>query len=69
MDLLAHAGLLKEFSPNLGRPRMDTLKGSKHVNIKELRFEVADGVWRFASAFDPKWQARGCSGPDRRLGA
>jgi hypothetical protein len=23
-------------------------------NMKELRFDAADGVWRFAFAFDPK---------------
>ncbi len=32
---------------------MDTLKGSKHHNMKEIRFPAAGGVWRFAFAFDP----------------
>jgi len=41
----------------LGRPRVDTLKGSRHANMKELRFDAADGVWRVAFAFDPKRQA------------
>ncbi|OIQ89889.1 hypothetical protein GALL_281970 [mine drainage metagenome] len=35
---LAHARLLAEFGPNLGRPTVDTLKGSRHTNMKELRF-------------------------------
>jgi hypothetical protein len=38
-ELLAHAKLLQEFGPRLGRPSMDTLNGSKRANMKELRFE------------------------------
>ncbi len=36
---------------------MDTLNGSRHSNMKELRFAAADGVWRVAFAFDPKRKA------------
>jgi len=53
-ELLVHAKLLETFGPQLGRPRADTLNGSKHANMKELRFDAADGVWRVAFAFDPK---------------
>jgi hypothetical protein len=56
-EVLAHARLLEEFGPNLGRPRVDTLKGSRHANMKELRFDAADGVWRVAFAFDPQRRA------------
>ena len=56
-EILAHMGLLKQFGPTLGRPRVDTLKGSRHANMKELRFDAADGVWRVAFAFDPKRRA------------
>lgn len=56
-ELLAHARLLAEFGPNLGRPTVDTLKGSRHANMKELRFAWQGGVWRVAFAFDPKRQA------------
>jgi hypothetical protein len=56
-ELLAHALLLEQFGPQLGRPRVDTLKGSKHTNMKELRFDASDGVWRVAFAFDPKRNA------------
>ena len=56
-ELLAHAKLLETFGPQLGRPRADTLNGSKHANMKELRFDAADGVWRVAFAFDPKRRA------------
>ena len=56
-ELRAHALLLERFGPQLGRPRVDTLKGSRHGNMKELRFDAADGVWRVAFAFDPKRNA------------
>jgi len=54
--LLAVAKLLADYGPQLGRPYADTLKGSKHANMKELRFEASDGEWRVAFAFDPKRQ-------------
>ncbi len=44
--------LLKRFGPQLGRPHVDSLKDSKHSNMKELRFDAAGGVWRVAFAFD-----------------
>lgn len=44
--------LLQQFGPQLGRPHADTLKDSEHSNMKELRFDAADGVWRVAFAFD-----------------
>ena len=56
-EMLAHARLLEQFGPLLGRPRVDTLKGSRHANMKELRFDADDGVWRVAFAFDPKRKA------------
>lgn len=35
-------------------PRLvDTLNGSKHSNMKELRFQGDGGVWRVPFAFDP----------------
>jgi len=52
-ELLAHGELLATFGPRLGRPRADTLKGSRHANMKELRFDADRGVWRVAFAFDP----------------
>ncbi len=56
-ELLAHAKLLEAFGPTLGRPRVDTLNGSRHANMKELRFRAARGAWRVAFAFDPRQQA------------
>jgi hypothetical protein len=55
--MLAKARMLEHFGPQLGRPNVDTLEGSKHANMKELRFDAADGVWRAAFAFDPHRQA------------
>jgi hypothetical protein len=43
--------------PLLGRPLVDTLKGSRHANMKELRFRAEGGVWRIAFAFDPERKA------------
>ena len=51
-ELLALSRLLQQFGPQLGRPRVDTLNGSHHANMKELRFSAADGEWRVAFAFD-----------------
>lgn len=64
-ELLAHAKLLQQFGPQLGRPFVDTLKGSKHQNMKELRFEWQRQVWRVAFAFDPQRQAILLAGGDK----
>ena len=53
-ELFAAVRLLEQFGPRLGRPHVDTLKDSRHHNMKEVRFDAADGVWRVAFAFDPK---------------
>ena len=55
--ILSGAQALETTGPELGRPSVDTLKGSKFANMKELRFEIkgegqADGVWRVVFAFD-----------------
>lgn len=49
-ELLAHALLLEQFGPGLGRPAVDTLQGSRHSNLKELRFRVNRQAWRVAFA-------------------
>ncbi|MEM8798757.1 MAG: type II toxin-antitoxin system RelE/ParE family toxin [Pseudomonadota bacterium] len=45
--------LLEKEGPQLGRPYADTLVGSRYSNMKELRCDAANGVWRIAYAFDP----------------
>jgi hypothetical protein len=57
MEILALTRFLQYFGPPLGRPRVDTLHGSRHANRKELRFSAADGEWRVAFAFDTKRKA------------
>jgi hypothetical protein len=54
---LALTRMLQQFGPQLGRPRVDTLKDSRHANMKELRFDAEGGVWRIAFAFDPRRKA------------
>ena len=56
-EILALSRLLQQFGPQLGRPRVDTLKGSRYPRMKELRFSAADGEWRVAFAFDPNRKA------------
>jgi hypothetical protein len=43
-ELLATAEVLEKFGPQTKRPHVDTLKGSKYGNMKELRFSAFDGV-------------------------
>lgn len=54
--LVAAASALEEIGPSGGRPLIDTLKNSKHRNMKELRYDAHEGreVWRAAFAFDPE---------------
>ena len=56
-NILSKSLLIQRFGPHLGRPHVDTLKGSKHPNMKELRLDVEKGVWRIAFAFDPERKA------------
>ncbi len=51
-EILALSRLLQHFGPHLGRPRVDTLNGSRHANMKELRFSAGECEWRVAFAFD-----------------
>jgi hypothetical protein len=53
-EIIAKVELLKLLGPKLGRPHADTLNGSKHTNMKELRADTAEQVLRIAFAFDPE---------------
>ena len=55
--IFAHAGLLEKFGPTLNRPYVDTLKGSKLTNLKELRIQHHGMPWRVLFVFDPKRKA------------
>ncbi|MER9751664.1 type II toxin-antitoxin system RelE/ParE family toxin [Mesorhizobium sp. M0140] len=50
------------FGPQLGRPHADTLNDSSFANMKELRFDADDGVWRVAFASTGSGR-RSCSSP------
>jgi hypothetical protein len=52
-EVIAKVNLLKILGPALGRPHADTLNGSRHKNMKELRAEACGAVLRIAFAFDP----------------
>jgi hypothetical protein len=53
VEVIAKVELLKCLGPSLRRPHADTLNGSKHANMKELRADTANQVLRIAFAFDP----------------
>ena len=63
--LKASATILSEDGPLLGRPQADTLKGSRHAKMKELRFDAEGGAWRVAFAFDPERKAILLAGGDK----
>jgi hypothetical protein len=54
VEIAADVKVLQEVGPRLGRPLVDTLKGSRHANMKELRTGAAGQVVRIALAFDPE---------------
>jgi hypothetical protein len=54
--------LLEQQGPGLGRPLVDTVNGSRHANMKELRA----GTTRVLFAFDPKRTAILLIGGDKR---
>jgi hypothetical protein len=61
------AYLLSELGPNLGRPHADTLKGSKKLaNLKELRAQTDDHVFRVAYIFDPERKGLLLIGGDKK---
>ena len=51
--LLDATDTLWDEGPSTRRPLVDTLKGSKLKNLKEIRFRDSGGEWRFAFIFDP----------------
>jgi len=67
-SIAAHTKLLREYGPIVGRPLVETLQGSAFPNMKELRFDWRNGVWRiaFAFAFDPQRRAILLVGADKR---
>jgi hypothetical protein len=56
-SIAASVELLRQLGPNLSRPHVDTLKGSKHSNMKELRTQHRGRPFRTLFAFDPRRSA------------
>ena len=61
----ASVDMLAEYGPALGRPYVDTLKGSKHANLKELRVQHFGRPYRILFAFDPRRNAYLILGGDK----
>jgi hypothetical protein len=53
-NVLAGMLVLHEKGPFLGRPHVDTVNDSKHVNMKELRVQSNGKPLRAFFAFDPE---------------
>ncbi len=47
-------GLLESLGPLLSRPYADTINGSRHANMKELRVQHQGRPYRILFAFDPR---------------
>lgn len=54
VEVAGMLALLVLNGPALSRPHADTLNGSKHSNMKELRGKTPGAVLRVAFAFDPR---------------
>ncbi len=55
--IAASVELLRQLGPNLPRPHADTLKRSRHSNMKELRTQHEGRPLRTMFAFDPRRRA------------
>jgi len=64
--LLKSLLILHEIGPSLGRPYVDTVKESRHKNMKELRVQNKLRVLRIFFAFDPDRSAILLIGGDKR---
>jgi hypothetical protein len=64
-SVIARVDLLEAEGPALGRPTVDTIAGSRHPNMKELRVSKG-GAIRILFAFDPQRQAVLLIGGDKR---
>ncbi|MBE7439141.1 MAG: type II toxin-antitoxin system RelE/ParE family toxin [Spirochaetales bacterium] len=58
--------ILRGIGPALGRPHVDTVKGSAYANMKELRVQHKQRVIRIFFAFDPRRTAVLLIGGDKR---
>ncbi len=61
-EALTSIEVLEESGPTLGRPTVDSVKGSRHPNLKEMR---ANRTIRIFFAFDPRRVAALLIGGDK----
>lgn len=66
LKIYAALELLSTEGPQLGRPFVDTIQGSKHPNLKELRVQSKLSVFRLFFIFDPIRQAVILCGGDKK---
>ncbi|MGB7191529.1 MAG: type II toxin-antitoxin system RelE/ParE family toxin [Acidobacteriaceae bacterium] len=52
-SVIVSVTLLEEHGPSLGRPHVDTIRGSEYPNMKELRVQHEGRPYRILFAFDP----------------
>ncbi|MGA2085778.1 MAG: type II toxin-antitoxin system RelE/ParE family toxin [Terracidiphilus sp.] len=64
-SVAAGVGMLERYGPELGRPYVDTLKGSAFPNLKELRVQHRGRPYRVLFAFDPRRNAYLILGGDK----
>lgn len=58
--------VLSDMGAKLGRPHVDTVKGSKYPNMKELRVQHAGRYFRIFFAFNPQRNGILLLGGDKR---
>lgn len=64
-SIAAGVGMLQVYGPELGRPQVDTLRGSAFPNMKELRVQHRGRPYRVLFAFDPRRNAYLILGGDK----
>jgi hypothetical protein len=64
-DVATGVGMLERYGPELGRPYVDTLNGSRFPNLKELRVQHQGRPYRIVFAFDPRRKAYLILGGDK----
>ena len=65
-EILAKLIVLEKEGPNFGRPHADTLNGSSHSNMKDMRVSAAGGIWRIAFSPAPGRNAILVAAGDKR---
>jgi hypothetical protein len=64
-SVAAGVDMIQSYGPELGRPHVDTLSGSKYPNMKELRVQHQGKPYRVLFAFDPRRNAYLILGGDK----